>query len=101
MHLFLGIFSRLTSIPAFHFTAGLLSGLTTSILLQPADLLKTRLQQSSRSSTATRNPLLTLLRSIQASPQPFRQLWRGTVPSALRTGIGSAFYFGGLHQLRS
>jgi solute carrier family 25 protein 38 len=85
----------LTSNPlvAFHFAAGLLSGLTSAILLQPADLLKTRLQQSNKSTSA---PLLSLLRTI-----PIRNLWHGTLPSAIRTGAGSALYFGGLDWLRS
>lgn len=101
MHPFLEIFSRLTSIPAFHFTAGLLSGLTTSVLLQPADLLKTRIQQSSRSPTShNASPLAAALRSISNSPNPLRALWRGTVPSTIRTSFGSALYFGGLDQLR-
>lgn len=58
--------------------------------------------QQSRSST-----LAGTLRDIfsgspsSASPSPIRQLWRGTVPSALRTGCGSALYFGGLNLMRS
>lgn len=80
--------------PTFHFVAGLGSGLTTSILLQPADLLKTRVQQSRSSS------LLPVLRSILASPNPIANLWRGTTPSAIRTGFGSALYFTSLSALR-
>ena len=80
--------------PTFHFAAGLGSGLSTSILLQPADLLKTRVQQSRSSS------LLPVLRSILASPHPIAKLWRGTTPSAIRTGFGSALYFTSLSALR-
>ena len=80
--------------PTFHFVAGLASGLSTSILLQPADLLKTRVQQSRSSS------LLPVLRSILASPHPIASLWRGTIPSAVRTGFGSALYFTSLSALR-
>jgi hypothetical protein len=64
------------------------------VLLQPADLLKTRVQQS-RSST-----LLGTIRSIANGPNPIRQFWRGTLPSTLRTGCGSAIYFSGLNALR-
>ncbi|KAJ5217338.1 hypothetical protein N7468_010346 [Penicillium chermesinum] len=78
---------------AFHFTAGLFSGLTSSILLQPADLLKTRVQQSKQS-------LLPTLKTILSSQHPIRGLWRGTLPSALRTGFGSALYFTSLNALR-
>ncbi|KAJ5762350.1 uncharacterized protein N7511_005732 [Penicillium nucicola] len=78
----------------FHFAAGLCSGLTSSILLQPADLLKTRVQQSQGAS------LLPTLKAIISSPNPIRGLWRGTLPSALRTGFGSALYFTSLNALR-
>ncbi|KAJ5899110.1 hypothetical protein N7495_003854 [Penicillium taxi] len=77
----------------FHFTAGLCSGLTSAVLLQPADLLKTRVQQSQQS-------LLPTLKNILASPHPIHSLWRGTLPSALRTGFGSALYFTSLNSLR-
>ncbi|ETN41719.1 uncharacterized protein HMPREF1541_03655 [Cyphellophora europaea CBS 101466] len=80
--------------PTFHFVAGLASGVSSAVLLQPADLLKTRVQQSRSSS------LLPVLRSILAGPHPITSLWRGTVPSALRTGFGSALYFTSLHTLR-
>ncbi|KZZ86947.1 solute carrier family 25 member 38 [Ascosphaera apis ARSEF 7405] len=79
-----------------HFAAGLISGLTSAILLQPADLLKTRVQQSRQHGS-----LLGTLRVILSSPQPIRGLWRGTLPSALRTGFGSALYFTGLNGLRN
>ncbi|GAB7325064.1 hypothetical protein MBLNU13_g09157t1 [Cladosporium sp. NU13] len=82
---------------AFHFLAGLGSGCTTAFLLQPADLLKTRVQQSgSRSTTITQ-----VLRQILDGPSPVRQLWRGTTPSVIRTGFGSALYFGMLNSMRS
>ena len=80
--------------PTFHFVAGLFSGISSAVLLQPADLLKTRVQQS-RAST-----LSGTLRSILAGPNPVSSLWRGTVPSALRTGFGSALYFTSLSSLR-
>ncbi|KAK8156084.1 solute carrier family 25 member 38 [Phyllosticta citrichinensis] len=87
--------SRSRSSSSFHFLAGLTSGLTSAILLQPADLLKTRVQQS-RATT-----LRSTLRDIAAGPHPIRSLWRGTVPSALRTGFGSALYFTTLNALRT
>jgi len=84
----------LTSTPAFHFVAGLGSGILSAVLLQPADLLKTRVQQSGQNSL--RASFLEILRS----PNVIRSFWRGTVPSALRTGLGSAFYFTSLNALR-
>ncbi|KAF7588150.1 hypothetical protein BBP40_006117 [Aspergillus hancockii] len=82
-----------TSKTTFHFAAGLCSGLTSAVLLQPADLLKTRVQQSQTS-------LLPTIKGIISSPNPIRGLWRGTLPSALRTGFGSALYFTSLNALR-
>lgn len=79
---------------SFHFVAGLGSGVLSAVLLQPADLLKTRVQQSGHSS------LLVTIREISNSPNSIRSFWRGTLPSALRTGFGSAIYFTGLNALR-
>lgn len=78
----------------FHFVAGLSTGAFSAALLQPADLLKTRVQQSSSTS------LLSTFREIAKGPQSLRQLWRGTTPSVIRTGLGSALYFSLLDGLR-
>lgn len=68
--------------------------MASAVLLQPLDLLKTRVQQSKHSS------LSTTLKELRSSPHFLRSLWRGTVPSALRTGFGSALYFTSLNALR-
>ncbi|KAM3418788.1 Mitochondrial glycine transporter [Cercospora zeina] len=78
----------------FHFAAGLGSGCASAALLQPADLLKTRVQQSNAAS------LRQALREVLDGPRPIRSLWRGTTPSVIRTGFGSALYFGLLNQMR-
>lgn len=80
---------------AHHFLAGLLTGCLSASLLQPADLLKTRVQQSRSSS------LLPTLKLILAQPNSVRSLWRGTLPSVIRTGVGSALYFSTLNALRT
>lgn len=77
-----------------HFLAGLSSGILSAVLLQPADLLKTRVQQSHS------NTLLATIKNIAAGPSPIREFWRGTLPSTLRTGCGSAIYFSSLNALR-
>ncbi|KAF2266851.1 mitochondrial carrier [Lojkania enalia] len=79
---------------SFHFFAGLSSGILSAVLLQPADLLKTRVQQSHS------NTLLATIKQIASGPSPIRQFWRGTLPSTLRTGCGSAIYFSSLNALR-
>ncbi|KAL6858645.1 mitochondrial carrier [Trichoderma novae-zelandiae] len=79
---------------AQHFFFGLGSGVASAVLLQPLDLLKTRTQQSGHPS------LLAYWRELRQSPQPIRAFWRGTVPSSLRTGFGSALYFSSLNAIR-
>ncbi|KAK9780741.1 hypothetical protein AB5N19_07213 [Seiridium cardinale] len=86
--------SNAPSSKSFHFVAGLCSGTSGAILLQPIDLLKTRVQQSgSQSIRAT-------IREIAKSPNAVAAFWRGTVPSTLRTGFGSAVYFTTLSTIR-
>ncbi|TLD04197.1 Solute carrier family 25 member 38, partial [Venturia nashicola] len=92
-----GALERKKASTGFHFLAGLGSGCTTAFLLQPADLLKTRVQQSGSRSTTISHAL----REILDGPNPVRQLWRGTTPSVIRTGFGSALYFGMLNSMRS
>ncbi len=64
------------------------------MLLQPFDLLKTRVQQSGSHS------IRSAIRDIARSPNAVAAFWRGTVPSALRTGMGSAIYFTTLNTIR-
>lgn len=84
----------LTYASAFHFVAGLGAGIFGAVLLQPIDLLKTRVQQSGSHSIAS------AVREIAKSPNVVAAFWRGTVPSALRTGFGSAIYFTSLNTIR-
>ncbi|KAF8474656.1 mitochondrial carrier domain-containing protein [Kalaharituber pfeilii] len=78
-----------------HFASGLSSGALAAFLLQPADLLKTRVQQA-----PPRASLLTTVRNILNGPAPIQTLWRGTVPSVIRTSVGSALYFATLASIR-
>ncbi|KAL8929848.1 MAG: hypothetical protein Q9208_000992 [Pyrenodesmia sp. 3 TL-2023] len=79
---------------SFHFIAGLSTGTLSASLLQPVDLLKTRVQQARSTSLAH------TFRDITRGPNSLRQLWRGTLPSVIRTGFGSALYFSTLNALR-
>lgn len=81
----------LRSKPSSHFYAGFVSGLTSAVLLQPLELLKTRVQQQKG---------LTLSASYR-SLSGVGELWRGTLPSALRTSVGSALYFTSLNAVRT
>ncbi|CAI4037788.1 hypothetical protein SMKI_04G1210 [Saccharomyces mikatae IFO 1815] len=74
-----------------HLIGGFLGGLTSAVALQPLDLLKTRIQQDKKA---------TLWKNLKEIDNPL-QLWRGTLPSALRTSIGSALYLSCLNIMRS
>lgn len=81
--------------PGRHFISGLGSGVASAVILQPLDLLKTRVQQQ-----ADHESLRVLLRQMRREPHFLAQLWRGTLPSVLRTGAGSALYFTSLNWIR-
>lgn len=68
--------------------------MATAALLQPLDLLKTRVQQSGRTS------IYEAWTHLRQSGHPVKSLWRGTLPSTLRTGFGSAIYFTTLNSIR-
>lgn len=76
---------------ASHLYAGFIGGLSSSVLLQPLDLLKTRVQQSKERT------ILNSLREIR----DVKALWRGTLPSAIRTSCGGALYFATLNTVRT
>ncbi|KAJ6516409.1 solute carrier family 25 member 38 [Mycena sanguinolenta] len=81
--------------------SGALSGLASTVCLQPFDLLKTRLQQGDGMVT-TRNTS-TLLRTTQqiVTSQGFVGLWRGTNATLARNIPGVALYMTSLTQLRT
>lgn len=76
---------------SWHAYAGFVSGVTSSVLLQPLDLLKTRIQQNRQST----------LRSSLLELRGVSDAWRGTVPSVLRTSIGGSLYFSSLNVIRT
>jgi solute carrier family 25 protein 38 len=76
--------SRHRSTP--HTVAGAVSGLVTCILLQPFDLLKTRLQQqplTARSVPTGSGSVWRVLRQV-LQQDGMIGLWRGTVPTLVR-----------------
>ncbi|KAJ1649611.1 hypothetical protein IWW47_000838 [Coemansia sp. RSA 2052] len=74
-----------------HLGAGALSGMTSCVLLQPFDLLKTRVQQSHLQATG-RGSVLQVLQTVVQS-EGVRGLWRGTIPTLLRNAPGTSLYF--------
>ncbi|KAJ1807804.1 hypothetical protein LPJ56_004840 [Coemansia sp. RSA 2599] len=80
-----------------HLGAGALSGVTSCVLLQPFDLLKTRIQQTQTHGTAAaalpgKGSVLRAARTVVAGDGVLG-LWRGTVPSLIRNAPGTSIYF--------
>ncbi|KAK9234867.1 mitochondrial carrier domain-containing protein [Lipomyces kononenkoae] len=90
-----------------HILSGFVSGFASAVLLQPFDLLKTRIQQSPTSTlrSSWQELLLADISRTQytrdSALNVLRKLWRGTLPSVIRTSVGSGLYFSTLHSLRS
>lgn len=80
-----------------HLFSGALSGLTSSTLLQPFDLLKTRQQQP---TSHLRPTILASARSVLQEDGP-RGLWRGTSATLARNIPGIAMYMTSLSALRA
>lgn len=87
------------------FLAGSLSGTCSTILFQPLDLVKTRLQQNMPTLTTSANPsgsgrMLHVVQHILRNEHVLG-LWRGITPSITRTVPGVGLYFGSLHWLKT
>jgi solute carrier family 25 protein 38 len=70
--------------------SGGIAGLISAAALQPLDLLKTRLQQQQINTKTHLSPTIT---SELKKLKQFKQLWRGVLPSTLRTSVGAGLYF--------
>ncbi|KAI8094788.1 solute carrier family 25 member 38 [Thamnidium elegans] len=99
--------------PALHLVGGALSGMTACVMLQPLDLIKTRLQQQRQDHLAFLKEAKS--KGLLVSPQKsniystvkdivsnngYSGLWRGTVPTIMRNVPGSALYFFALSEVR-
>ncbi|EAU81512.2 hypothetical protein CC1G_10970 [Coprinopsis cinerea okayama7 len=86
--------------------SGALSGLATTVCLQPFDLLKTRMQQGGEQALnlkrSSHNPSLILVvaRNVIRT-EGWKGLWGGTTPSLIRNVPGVALYMTGVTQLRA
>lgn len=81
------------------FLAGSVSGTCSTLLFQPLDLVKTRLQNASRRGV-TNKGMVTLLVHVLRN-EKLQGLWRGTVPSIMRCVPGVGMYFSSLHWLQA
>ncbi|WFD32775.1 hypothetical protein MSPP1_003826 [Malassezia sp. CBS 17886] len=76
------------------------AGLCSCVLLQPMDLLKTRMQQERvGTSGAPTQRLVHAVRSV-LQHNGWRGLWRGTVPTVARNVPGVAAYFYTITEMR-
>ncbi|QRV72253.1 mitochondrial carrier protein [Ceratobasidium sp. AG-Ba] len=80
-----------------HLASGALSGLCSSLALQPLDLLKTRLQRGGSGKGLA--GIFTIARGVVAQNGVFG-LWRGTTPTVARSVPGVAIYFYALQSVR-
>ncbi|RUS23901.1 mitochondrial carrier domain-containing protein [Jimgerdemannia flammicorona] len=100
--------------PFVHLSAGAASGLFACTVLQPLDLIKTRLQQQRQQHLAflkeakgkgiTIAPMnSTIYSTIKdiVNRNGVQGLWRGTVPTIIRNVPGSAAYFLALSEIRA
>ena len=74
-----------------HISAGFLSGMASSVLLQPLDLLKTRSQQNESTN------LVHAVKSLSS----VKEAWRGTLTSVIRNSCRAGLYFGTLNAFRT
>lgn len=95
------------------FLAGSLSGTCSTILFQPLDLVKTRIQNLPPPTAASAIPsasggvaairsvtMFGVVRHVLQTENVFG-LWRGITPSITRTVPGVGLYFGSLHWLKT
>lgn len=72
-----------------HLVSGASAGLVSAIILQPLDLLKTRLQQQQKNDSKFRTNITNEVKKLRH----FKELWRGALPSTIRTSMGAGLYF--------
>lgn len=79
------------------FLAGSLSGTCSTLLFQPLDLVKTRLQQERT------GPRLSMVRMVVrvVGEESLAGLWRGVVPSLSKTVPGVGLYFSSMHYIKT
>jgi len=78
------------------FLAGSLSGTCSTLMFQPLDLMKTRIQQQAE----LRLSMSGVVRNVLAQ-ENLLGLWRGVVPSLVRTVPGVGLYFSSMHLMKS
>lgn len=80
------------------FLAGSVSGTCSTLLFQPLDLIKTRLQNTSKNGVNGRGMYPLVMQVLKN--EKMLGLWRGTLPSIMRCVPGVGMYFSSLHWLQ-
>lgn len=87
------------------FVAGSLSGTCSTVLFQPLDLVKTRIQQQQRAVTHPQaaSPSFGMFGTARhvLATEHVTGLWKGILPSVTRTVPGVGIYFASLHWLKT
>ncbi|KAG1724771.1 solute carrier family 25 member 38 [Suillus lakei] len=84
-----------------HLFSGALSGFAGAILLQPLDLLKTRIQQGDSALNARNTTVIWCTTKVILRNEGIKGLWTGTSATLVRNVPGVALYFTSLTYLRS
>lgn len=82
------------------FLAGSLSGTCSTIIFQPLDLAKTRIQCAVKGSSNQSTGLMAVVINVVKN-EHLSGLWKGVIPSLSRTVPGIGVYFSSLHWLRN
>lgn len=91
--------SLLTSPVVKSFLAGSLSGTCSTLLFQPLDLVKTRVQASISVNGARPAGMVSIVANV-VQQDKIVGLWRGLVPSISRCVPGIGIYFSTIHYLK-
>lgn len=78
------------------FLAGSFSGTCSTVLFQPLDLLKTRIQTNKGHSTG----MMGMTKNI-VTTERLGGLWKGLAPSIVRTVPGVGIYFSAMHMMKT
>jgi len=82
------------------FLAGSLSGTCSTLLFQPLDLVKTRVQQQNGNGNGSRVSIVRVVTGV-VSKDSLSGLWRGVMPSMVKTVPGVGLYFSSMHYLKT
>ncbi|XP_014663218.1 PREDICTED: solute carrier family 25 member 38-like isoform X2 [Priapulus caudatus] len=82
------------------FAAGSFSGTCSTVIFQPLDLVKTRIQSPGSGKTSGAQGLLSVIAQV-VRKERFIGLWKGMTPSITRTIPGVGIYFCSLHWLKT